>query len=241
MARRCPESKLVGLGILQGWKWFIDTRGYANTVRFSEGLVYGLVYEINPTDEASLYRAEGVPRSYTKETMEVELQLTVSKEKSLVQGLVYIDEKRVEEEELWEEYIRGAYIGAGGAAVRGLPGGISTSTCLDISPPEEKRRSRISSLRRLFIPQLQIRNRKSSDVNYSNRHGISLLTSNVFIRNGKEFRPTSFRSDHHVSARTVAEPIHEAGRALYSSKSSCQKSVEPKVNGLSNIVAVGLL
>ena len=121
MARRCPESKLVGLGILKGWKWFINTRRYANIIRSSEDLVYGLVYEISPTDEANLDREEGVPQSYTKEMVAVKLQPAIGEEKSLVQGLVYIDKKRVEEGEPWEEYIHRMNMGIKDAAARGLP------------------------------------------------------------------------------------------------------------------------
>jgi len=41
----------------------------------------------------------------------------------------------------------------------------------------------------------------------------------------------TFRSDHRVSARAVAESVREASRALYSSKKgSYQRSVESKVN-----------
>ena len=121
MARRCPESKFVGLGILRGWKWLINTRGYANVIRSPEDLVYGLVYELSPSDEASLDQIESVPEAYTKEMMEVELQPTVSGEKSLVQGLVYINKKTVEEGEPWEEYIHRMNMGINDAAARGLP------------------------------------------------------------------------------------------------------------------------
>ena len=121
MTRRCPESKFIGLGILRGWKWFINNRGYANVVRSPEDLVYGLVYEISPSDEASLDRSEGVPWAYIKETMEIELQLAVSGKKSLVQSLVYVDEKRVEEGKPWEEYIHRMNMGIDDAAARGLP------------------------------------------------------------------------------------------------------------------------
>ena len=121
MARRCPESKFIGLGILRGWKWFINNRGYANVVRSPEDLVYGLVYQISPSDEASLDKAEDVPWAYTKETMKIELHLAVSEERCIVQGLVYIDEKRVEEGKPWEEYIRRMNMGINDAAARGLP------------------------------------------------------------------------------------------------------------------------
>jgi len=121
MARRCPESKLVGLAVLQGWKWFINTRRYANVVESPEDLVYGLVYELSPSDEASLDRSEGVPLAYTKEVMEVELQPGVSGEESLVQGLVYVDRRRVGEGEPWEEYVYRMNMGIRDAAARGLP------------------------------------------------------------------------------------------------------------------------
>ena len=121
MVRRCPESKLVGLGVLRGWKWAINTRRYANVVRSSEDLVYGLVYELSPSDEARLDQKEGVPRDYTKEMMEIELQESVSGKKSVVQTLVYVDEKRVKEGAPWEEYIHRMNMGIKDAAARGLP------------------------------------------------------------------------------------------------------------------------
>jgi gamma-glutamylcyclotransferase len=121
MARRCPESKFVGLGILRGWKWFINNRRYANVVRSSDDIVYGLVYKISPSDEASLDRSEGVPWAYTKQTMEIELQLADNGEERVVQGLVYVDEKRVGEGEPWEEYVYRMNMGINDAAARGLP------------------------------------------------------------------------------------------------------------------------
>ena len=121
MARRCPESKFVGLGILRGWKWFINNRGYANIIPSSEDLVYGLVYKISPSDEASLDRYEHVPAHYIKETMGIEVQLGDDGGGSLTQGLVYIDEKRVEEGNPWEEYIHRMNMGLKDAAAKGLP------------------------------------------------------------------------------------------------------------------------
>jgi len=121
MARRCPESKLVGLGIFRGWKWFINNRGYANVIRSPEDLVYGLVYEISPSDEASLDRAEGVPLVYSKKTMDIELQLAGNGRKSVAQSLVYIDESRVDEGPPKEEYIHRMNMGIKDAAARGLP------------------------------------------------------------------------------------------------------------------------
>ena len=121
MARRCPESKFIGLGILQGWKWFINNRRYANVVRSPQDLVYGLVYEISPSDEASLDRSEGVPRAYTKESMGIELRLAENGKEVVAQCLVYIDERRVEQGEPWEEYVHRMNMGINDAAAKGLP------------------------------------------------------------------------------------------------------------------------
>jgi len=121
MARRCPRSKFIGLGTLRGWKWFINTRGYANVIRSPEDVVYGLVYEISPSDEASLDGFEGVPWSYTKETIGIELRLAGNGKKSFIQGLVYIDERRVQEGEPREEYVHRINMGINDSAARGLP------------------------------------------------------------------------------------------------------------------------
>ena len=121
MARRCPENKFVGLGTLRGWKWFINDRGYANVIRSPQDLVYGLVYEISPSDEAKLDRHEEVPQIYTKEMLGIDLQSIASGGKYLVQSLVYVDGRRVEEGEPRKEYIHRINMGINDAAGRGLP------------------------------------------------------------------------------------------------------------------------
>ena len=121
MARRCPESKFVGLGILRGWKWFINNRRYANIVQSPEDLVYGLVFEISPSDEASLDRSEGVPWAYTKESMGIELQSADDGGKFVAQCLVYVDKRRVEQGEPWEEYTHRMNMGIKDAIAKGLP------------------------------------------------------------------------------------------------------------------------
>jgi len=57
-----------------------------------QDLAYGLVYEISPSDEASLDQSEGVPRAYTKELMGIELWLAKNGKEVVAQCLVYIDE-----------------------------------------------------------------------------------------------------------------------------------------------------
>ena len=118
MNRRCPDNKLVGLGSLRGWKWIIDTRGYANVVRSPEDLVYGLVYELSPTDEAKL---DGVESTYAKYTLDIKLLLGGHEENPTVQSLVYVGEERTEVGEPWKEYIHRMNQGIKDATERGLP------------------------------------------------------------------------------------------------------------------------
>lgn len=103
MHARCPASIYVGIGRLQGYRWIINTRGYANVVPVSptvvhpvpsdnptgptsltvpdtgtdpteeDTYVYGLVYSLQPADEKSLDWYEGVPEDYAKESLAVEV------------------------------------------------------------------------------------------------------------------------------------------------------------------------
>lgn len=83
--------------------------------------MYGLVYEISPTDEANLDRIEGVPRGiYSKHTKEIELQSVDHEEGTVVQGLVYID-KNVEEGKSREEYVHRMNMGINNAVEKGMP------------------------------------------------------------------------------------------------------------------------
>jgi gamma-glutamylcyclotransferase (GGCT)/AIG2-like uncharacterized protein YtfP len=99
MKDRCPEHRLVGNGILKGYRWIITTRGYANIVKSVSDEVRGVVYEISESDEKSLDRYEGVQSgSYRKEMLKIEMG-NESKE-----CLVYVDP--VEEEgKPKEEYV----------------------------------------------------------------------------------------------------------------------------------------
>ena len=86
MKDRCPDHKVVGKGILKGYRWIISTRGYANIVKSETDEVHGVVYEISASDENSLDSYEGVnERSYRKEMITVEID---GQNKSC---LVYID------------------------------------------------------------------------------------------------------------------------------------------------------
>jgi gamma-glutamylcyclotransferase len=78
MQNRCPNSTYLGIARLDNFKWIINERGYANVVEVEETArrkenystqVWGLVYSLQPSDEASLDRSEGVPDAYTKEIL----------------------------------------------------------------------------------------------------------------------------------------------------------------------------
>ena len=99
MKDRCPEHRLIGNGLLKGYRWIITTRGYANIVKSVSDEVRGVVYEISESDEKSLDRYEGVQSgSYRKEMLKIEMG-NESKE-----CLVYVDP--VEEEgKPKEEYV----------------------------------------------------------------------------------------------------------------------------------------
>lgn len=74
MARRCPESRYLGRGKLRGYKWQINTRGYANVVKSSLDTVEGLCFLLSRKDEERLDRNEGVhmvPSAYEKEYLDV--------------------------------------------------------------------------------------------------------------------------------------------------------------------------
>lgn len=87
MDTRCPTSTFKGIARLNGYKWQINQRGYANIVELPKNEepqqripsiaephhhdhsreVWGAVYELRQADEAKLDVNEGVPVAYTKE------------------------------------------------------------------------------------------------------------------------------------------------------------------------------
>ena len=94
----------------------------------SEDEVYGLVYSITSSDEDRLDRNEGVPASYTKEV--VNIDFWESKDGTAVdvrfQGvkkdvLVYIDRKRVTDDQPQEEYVHRMNMGIKDAVDAGVP------------------------------------------------------------------------------------------------------------------------
>lgn len=91
MEQRCPDSVAVGLAVLRGWRWLVNERGYANVVEGPDedddehdgagsaaAGVYGVLYRLTPEDEEVLDMFEGVPRSYEKMWLPVDVVTTAA-------------------------------------------------------------------------------------------------------------------------------------------------------------------
>ena len=134
MAKRCPDSRYVGVGRLHNWRFQINNRRYANVVPSPRNCVEGLVYRLSLTDEANLDKSEGVPTAYEKCALDVELLTTpiehvaravpeLAKELEAsprchnsggflhhfrgqpTRVLVYLSRTHVQEGQPWDEYI----------------------------------------------------------------------------------------------------------------------------------------
>ncbi|KAK3620283.1 hypothetical protein LTR56_023497 [Elasticomyces elasticus] len=121
MKQRCPTSKYVGMARLDGFRWIINERGYANIVAIPRqdrlpnhfpDKVWGLVYSLEQSDEDKLDVNEGVPSAYTKEYHKADLwqaqdgKASDRREGSSVQVelLVYINRKLTTPHEPRKEY-----------------------------------------------------------------------------------------------------------------------------------------
>lgn len=151
MEQRCPHSEYKGVARLNDYKWLINERGYANVVQIPrhksleaeeeeeaslssaepyEDEVWGLVYTLQPSDEARLDRNEGVPIAYTKEWLVCDFwpvedgagpaNLTAKPE--LVDMLVYINREQVTPSAPKKEYIYRMNKGIDDAVDEGVPG-----------------------------------------------------------------------------------------------------------------------
>ncbi|KAK4893647.1 hypothetical protein LTR27_008116 [Elasticomyces elasticus] len=123
MKQRCPTSKYVGMARLDGFRWIINERGYANIVAIPRedrlpnhfpDKVWGLVYSLEQSDEDKLDINEGVPSAYTKEYHKADFwqaedgKASDRREGSSVQVelLVYINRKLTTPHEPRKEYVR---------------------------------------------------------------------------------------------------------------------------------------
>ena len=72
MKKRCPYNLKIGIGILEGYRWIISKRGYANVVKSQHDYVLGEVYKITESDESRLDVRKGVDKkSYEKKQLEI--------------------------------------------------------------------------------------------------------------------------------------------------------------------------
>lgn len=71
MARRCPNSKVIGTAMIPGYE--LEFRGVATIVPKKGAEVPVLMWEIDQQDEMNLNHYEGFPRLYRKEIFEMEV------------------------------------------------------------------------------------------------------------------------------------------------------------------------
>jgi len=90
MEDRCPQHRVIGNGILKGYRWIITSKGYANIIQSETDEVYGVIYEISESDEHTLDYWEIEKAGYRKETVEVEF------EEQTLKCLVYVDSNEEE-------------------------------------------------------------------------------------------------------------------------------------------------
>lgn len=151
MIQRCPTSGYIGIARLNGYRWLINDRGYANVVEIldnstkekeeDEDVVWGLVYTLQSLDEENLDINEGVPVAYTKENLTIDFWPAsgASKSEGSSRGsskgsppnttktpqekemLVYIDRNRTSPDKPKREYIYRMNMGIKDAVEEGMP------------------------------------------------------------------------------------------------------------------------
>jgi hypothetical protein len=150
MIKRCPASSYLGIARLNGYRWLINNRGYANVVepkpdnKTDADAVWGLVYSLQADDEERLDLNEGVPYAYTKEDLVVDYWPTSNGSKSDTDGeameqtmLVYIDRKRVKPDRPKKEYIYRMNMGIKDAVAAGVPQKYVDEVMREFIPDEE--------------------------------------------------------------------------------------------------------
>lgn len=89
MAHRCPDARIIGQAVLEGWELLF--RGCATIAPNSKKNTPVLVWEISESDENRLDAYEGFPHYYRKEELEVEV-VSEGAEPRTVTAMVYIME-----------------------------------------------------------------------------------------------------------------------------------------------------
>ena len=99
MLDRCPESEYVFSGRLDGYKWFIYSRGYANIMPSKQDYVLGEIFSLSDADEERLDGYENVfDCAYSKENIQINTP------SGFIECLVYVDHVR-EYGEAKDEYV----------------------------------------------------------------------------------------------------------------------------------------
>ena len=91
MKCRCPRNhKLLGIGRLEGWEFFINSRGVGNIILDENAKVYGLLYEITERCLNCLDMHEGYPSIYVRD------ELSIKFNKTIIESWVYIDKNHIQ-------------------------------------------------------------------------------------------------------------------------------------------------
>ena len=117
MQKLCPKALLLDRARLEGYRFLINTRGFATLKKDPKGIVHGVVWQVTGDHENLLNEYEGVAEGlYRKETLEV-----LRSEGGLkIQALIYMaDEILVGVPE--KEYLENVLFGARSAGPNGLP------------------------------------------------------------------------------------------------------------------------
>ncbi|KAI6885437.1 hypothetical protein KC318_g15691 [Hortaea werneckii] len=157
MHSRCPSSKYLGIARLNGYRWIINKRGYANVVETEsekkddahsyDDEVWGLVYSLEQEDEDKLDGNEGVPIAYTKENLTVDYwpakedgSAPVTEEKpAQTEMLVYINRELTKPHEPKEEYIYRMNMGIKDALKEGMPQGYVDQVMREYIPDRDEK------------------------------------------------------------------------------------------------------
>lgn len=116
MEQRCPQHELLGVAVLEGYRFLIGERGYATLTADSADSVMGALYRISESDEEELDLCEGVAVGCYRKAW-----VTVGCDGQQYEALIYLDD-RTEPASPREGYM--ARILAG-AQQLGLPAGYS--------------------------------------------------------------------------------------------------------------------
>lgn len=86
MAGRCRQASWVGVAVLSGWRFLINSAGWATIISESGAAVYGCLWDLTSGDEAALDLYEGLAEGlYLKERFKVQISTGVHQE-----AMVYV-------------------------------------------------------------------------------------------------------------------------------------------------------